>query len=359
MTIYNFSAGPAILDKGVMKRSAEAAIEFENSGLSILEMSHRSKPIVTMFDETEALIREQLEVPENYEVLFLQGGASMQFAMVPMNFAKKDGVVDIVNTGTWTQKAIKELKLFTNVNVAGTSEDSNFSTIPEEIAQSDNAEYLHICTNNTIFGTRYIDIPKVKNPNGFLVVDLSSEIFARKFDISQCGIVFAGAQKNMGPAGVVLVVIRKDLLERVNDAIPTIMDYRTHVKAESMFNTPPVFAVKVIHENMKWLKDLGGVAAMEDINERKAQKLYDEIDRNPLFNGVAEKKYRSTMNVTFVCTNSEHESEFKTFVAEKNLSGLNGHRSVGGFRASIYNAMPEAGIDALTSAMQEFEKSKA
>ncbi|MGL1901691.1 MAG: 3-phosphoserine/phosphohydroxythreonine transaminase [Fibrobacterales bacterium] len=355
MSVFNFSAGPAILDKGVMKRSAEAAIEFAGTGLSILEMSHRSAPIVAMFDETKALIAEQLGVPDNYEILFLQGGASLQFAMIPMNFAKKEGVVDIVNTGTWTQKAIKELKLFSTVNIAGTSEESNFTTIPTTIDQSDNAEYLHVCTNNTIFGTRYITLPEVKNPNGFLVADLSSEIFARHFDVSKFGIIFAGAQKNMGPAGVALVVIRKDLLDRVNDGIPTMMDYRTHVKADSMFNTPPVFSVKVINETMKWLKELGGVSAMEKINDRKAAKLYTEIDRNPLFKGVVDTKYRSTMNVTFVSVNPDHETLFLTFVEKKNLSGLPGHRSVGGFRASIYNAMPEAGIDALIAAMQEFE----
>ena len=357
--VYNFSAGPAVLDKNVMKQSADAAVEFGGAGLSILEMSHRSKPVVAMVEETTALVKELLEVPDNYEVLFLQGGASLQFHMIPMNLFPEGGVADYADTGSWAAKAIKEGKFFGDVNVVCSSKESTYDHIPKELNQSDNAAYLHICSNNTIFGTRWKEFPTPKNPDAVLVADMSSEIFSRKIDVSKFGIIYAGAQKNMGPAGVTLIIIRKDLIGKGLRKVPTYLDYETHAKAESMFHTPPVFPIYVVNRTLNWLKELGGVSKMEEINEAKAAKLYAEIDRNPLFKGPAAVEDRSIMNVTFVMENKDLEPEFLEFTKARNLSTLNGHRSVGGFRASIYNAMPEAGIDALIDAMQEFEKLKA
>lgn len=354
--VYNFSAGPSVLPEPALKAAAEAAIDFGNTGMSLMTMSHRSKPVVDMFNETESLVRELLKVPESHKILFLQGGASQQFFMAPMNLAGEGSVVDYADTGAWSAKAIKEAKNFAEVNVVCSSKESTYNHIPKEFNQNEKAVYLHVTSNNTIYGTQIKDFPTPVNPEGYLIADMSSDIFSRPIDWSQFGIVYAGAQKNMGPSGVALVIVREDILGKVDRVIPTLADYRTHIKAESMFNTPPVFSVYVINETLKWLKGLGGVEAMQVINERKAGKLYDAIDASSLFSNPVAKEDRSPMNVTFVVEDKDLEPKFLDFCKERGLLTLKGHRSVGGFRASIYNAMPEEGVDALIEAMSAFEK---
>ena len=354
--IYNFSAGPAVLPKSVTQQLAEAAIEYNNHGMSILEMSHRSKPIVSMVEETSQLVKELLEIPENYDICWLQGGASTQFAMVPMNFLSESDVADYADTGAWSAKAIKEVRRFAEVNITSSSQESTYSYIPKDIEQNPKSKYLHITSNNTIYGTQYKVFPKVANPNGFLVADMSSDIFSRVIDVSQFGIIYAGAQKNMGPAGVTMVIIRHDLLERINDNIPTMLDYRTHVSKGSMFNTPPVYAIYAVNRTLHWLKELGGLSAMEKKNKLKSELLYNEIERNSCFRSPINPEDRSTMNIPFVFSGKGDEAHFLQFCADRGLVTLKGHRSVGGFRASVYNAMSEEGILALIDAMQEYEK---
>jgi phosphoserine aminotransferase len=363
--IYNFSAGPGVLPEAALKAAAQAAIDYKNSGLSILTMSHRSKPVVAMFEETVALVRELLQVPEEFKILFLQGGASMQFLQVPINLLPQDRVADYTDTGEWAAKATKEAKSWGKVNVACSSKESTYTFIPKQLNQTADAVYLHFTSNNTIFGTQWKQFPTPVNPQGFLVADMSSDIFSRPIDWTRFGLVYAGAQKNAGPAGVTLVIVRESLLGKAGRPVPTMLDYATHVKAESMFNTPPVFSVLVMNETLKWLKGLGGVAAMQKVNERKAGKLYAAIDASPVFKGTAAVEDRSPMNVPFVLDlaripaekKEEKEKEFLALCKSRGLEQLAGHRVVGGFRASIYNAMPEAGVDALIAAMQEFEKS--
>jgi phosphoserine aminotransferase len=350
--VINFSAGPAILPKEVFQVASQSVLEFNGSGLSILEMSHRSKDIVAVMDQAIALVKELLNVPEGYQVVFLQGGASQQFCMVPYNLLDENDTAAYIETGAWAKKAIKEAKLFGNVDVVASSADTTYSYIPKEYTIPENAKYLHITTNNTIYGTQWHNMPETSIP---LVADMSSDIFSRPVDVSKYGVIYAGAQKNMGPAGATLAIVREDLLGKVQRTIPSILDYQTHIKGESMFNTPPVFAVYVVMETLKWLKEKGGVEAIQAINEKKAQKLYDAIDASPLFKGTAAKEDRSNMNVTFVMEDSEREADFLKFAAERDLSGLKGHRSIGGFRASIYNAMPEQGIDKLIQAMEDFK----
>lgn len=354
--VFNFSAGPGVLPAPVLKAASQAAIEFAGTGMSLMEMSHRSKPVVSMFDETESLIRELLDVPNNYKVLFLQGGASLQFCMIPMNLLAENESADYTDTGAWANKALKEAKQFGKVNVISSSKESTYNHIPKDFVQTADAKYLHVTSNNTIYGTQWKSFPTPANPNGFLVADMSSDIFSRPLDISKFGLIYAGAQKNMGPSGVTVVIIREDLVGKIDRKIPTMLDYKTHIDGESMFNTPPVFSVYVVNQTLKWLKELGGVKAIEEINERKAGKLYAEIERNSLFRCPVVEEDRSLMNVVFVMNNPEQESAFATFAKERGLEQLAGHRSVGGFRASIYNAMPEEGVDALIEAMQEFEK---
>lgn len=354
--VFNFSAGPGVLPAPVLKAASQAAIEFAGTGMSLMEMSHRSKPVVAMFNETEALVRELLNVPNNYKVLFLQGGASLQFCMVPMNLLGENEVADYTDTGAWANKALKEAKQFGKVNVASSSKESIYNHIPKDLKQDSNAKFLHVTSNNTIYGTQWKTFPTPANPNGYLVADMSSDIFSRPLDVSKFGVIYAGAQKNMGPSGVTLVIIREDLVGQLDRKIPTMLDYKTHIDGESMFNTPPVFSVYVVNQTLKWLKDLGGLTAIEAINERKAGKLYAEIERNPLFRCPVAEEDRSLMNVVFVMNNPELESGFAAFAKERGLEQLAGHRSVGGFRASIYNAMTEEGVEALIEAMQEFEK---
>jgi phosphoserine aminotransferase len=352
--VYNFSAGPAVLPQEALVEASSSALEYMKSGMSLMTMSHRSKPVVAMFDETEALIRELLNVPKNYKVLFLQGGASMQFCMVPMNFLGEGESADFTDTGAWAEKAIQEAAKFGKANVIASSKAATYSYIPKDLVQTIGAKYLHVTSNNTIFGTQLKEFPKA---NGFLVSDMSSDIFSRPINVSDFGIIYAGAQKNMGPAGATLVIIREDLLQnQAKRMIPTMLDYNTHVKAESMFNTPPVWSVYIINRTLTWLKNLGGVAEIQKINERKAAALYAEIDRNPLFKGPAAIEDRSMMNITFVMQDPSLEPEFLALCKSRNFTSLEGHRSVGGFRASIYNAFPEEGVQALIQAMQDFEK---
>lgn len=356
MTIYNFSAGPACLSDSVLNAAAEAAKEYKNSGMSILEMSHRSKEVVSLFEETTANIKSLLSVPDNYHILWLQGGASTQFAMIPMNLIPKGGSADYIETGAWSSKAIKECAIVANVNVIGSSKESIYNYIPKNFEQNIDLEYLHITSNNTIYGTQYKKYPKADNPDGFLVADMSSDILSKPINVSDFGLIYAGAQKNMGPAGVTLVIIRDDLVGKNYREIPTMLNYETHVKKDSMFNTPPVFSVFVVNETLKWLQSLGGLSEMEKMNERKAQKLYYEIERNSLFKSPIAEEDRSLMNVPFIFTDSSlNDVDFLQFCDDRGLKTLKGHRSVGGFRASIYNAMPEAGVDTLITTMQDYE----
>jgi len=354
--IYNFSAGPAVLDQSVLVATAQAAKDFNNHGMSLMEMSHRSKPVMHMVGETESLAHDLLNIPDGYQLLFLQGGASLQFAMIPMNLLGEGQTADYTDTGAWSAKAIKEAKLFGNVNVACSSKESVYNYIPKDLNQSDDAIYLHVTSNNTIYGTQWHAFPKPVNSNGYLAADMSSDIFSRPINVSQFGLIYAGAQKNMGPAGVTLVIIRDDILGKVNRPIPTMMNYQTHIDKRSMFNTPPVMSIYTVNRTLHWLKENGGIEAMAEKNKRKAENLYAEIERNPLFANPIPKEDRSLMNVPFIFANGGDESAFLSFCDGRGLKSLKGHRSVGGFRASIYNAMPEAGVDALIQAMQGYKK---
>ena len=351
--IYNFSAGPATLPYSVLEEAAQDIVNFKDKGIGLIEMSHRSKEFMAVADETEALVRELLEVPKNYKVLFLQGGASSQFFMVPMNLLGADKKATYLNTGTWAKKAIKEAKLFGNIDVAYSSEESTFNRVPEadEYAVDQSSEYLYLCSNNTIYGTQFAQFPEKES---MLVCDMSSDIFSRQLDISRFGIIFAGAQKNMGPAGVTLVIIREDLLESTPDNVPTMLSYKTHADKGSMFNTPPTFAIYCMGRVLNWLKEQGGVAAMQHRNEKKAALLYDAIDGSDFYRGHAEKASRSLMNVTFNLPTPELEAEFIAEAATLDMDGLKGHRSIGGCRASIYNAFPKEGIEKLVAFMAEF-----
>ncbi|MEE2765868.1 MAG: 3-phosphoserine/phosphohydroxythreonine transaminase [Candidatus Neomarinimicrobiota bacterium] len=355
--VYNFSAGPACLAKPVLLAVKDAALDYNETGISLLAMSHRSKPVVDLFDETTDRLISLLNIPDNYRILWLQGGASLQFSMVPMNLLNKNEIADYVDTGAWSSKALKEAKNFGSVNVAGSSENNNYIFIPMDLEQNPDSVYLHITTNNTIYGTQYHVTPEIINKDGFLVADMSSDILSMPINVAEFGLIYAGAQKNMGPAGVTLVIIREDLIGRAERRIPMMLDYATHVSKESMFNTPPVFAVFMVNETLKWMESIGGVNAMAEKNRIKAKKLYDEIERNTIFISPVNPGDRSLMNVPFIFARDDlDENEFLSFCNERNLVSLKGHRSVGGFRASIYNAMPETGLDALITAMQEYEQ---
>ena len=355
--IYNFSAGPATLPYSVLEEAAKDIVNFKDMGIGLIEMSHRSKEFMAVADETEALVRELLEVPENYKVLFLQGGASSQFFMIPMNLLGADKKATYLNTGTWTKKAIKEAKLFGDIEVAYSSEESSFNRVPEEdeYTVDQSSEYLYLCSNNTIYGTQFAQFPE---KDSMLVCDMSSDIFSRQLDISRFGIIFAGAQKNMGPAGVTLVIIREDLLDSTPDNVPTMLRYKTHADKGSMFNTPPTFAIYCVGRVLNWLKEQGGVATMQQRNEEKAALLYEAIDGNDFYRGHAEKASRSLMNVTFNLPTPELEDEFIAEAAAIGLDGLKGHRSIGGCRASIYNAFPKEGVEKLIAFMAEFAAKK-
>lgn len=354
--IYNFSAGPAVLPEQVLRQAALDIVNFNNKGIGLIELSHRSKEFMAVAEECESLIRELLGVPAGYKVLFLQGGASSQFFMIPMNLLKKDQIATYLNTGTWSKKAIKEAKLFGQIEVAYSSEELNFTRVPrdDEYTVNPASEYLYFVTNNTIFGTQFQQMP---DKNKMLIADMSSDIFSRPVDVSRFGIIYAGAQKNMGPAGVTVVIIREDLLDKVDEAVPTMLKYSTHAKNDSMFNTPPCFAIYCVGQVMHWLKELGGVEAMATRNQKKAGLLYEAIDQSSgFYRGHAEKESRSLMNVTFTLPDKELEAAFISEATAQGFDGLKGHRSVGGCRASIYNAFPQEGVEKLVDFMTAFAK---
>lgn len=351
--VHNFSAGPGILPEEVLQEAAEACINFDNMNLSLLEISHRSKNFEKVMEEARRLVLEHFEVSrDEYDVIYLGGGASLQFAMVPYNFLKTKAAY--INTGVWASKAIKEAQKLGEVKVITSSEDKKFGYIPKNFNVPDDTDYLHITSNNTIYGTQYKTFPKVNVP---LVCDMSSDIFSRRVDARQFSLIYAGAQKNMGPAGVTMIMIKKEFLEKSKPNLLTMLDYKTHVKTGSMFNTPPVFSVHVTMLTLKWLKKIGGVSAIEKINRQKAEWLYNEIDRNSMFEGtVISKEDRSTMNVCFRLKNEALEPEFDKMWKDANISGIRGHRDVGGYRASLYNALPIESVKVLVEVMQEFEK---
>lgn len=355
MKKHNFYAGPSILSQYTIKNTADAILDFAGTGLSLMEVSHRGKEFVAVCDEARSLVKELLDVPSTHEVIFLGGGASMQFCMVPYNLLKKKA--SYMDTGTWASNAIKEAKLFGEVDVVASSKEKNYNFIPKSYTVPDDSDYFHITTNNTIFGTQIHNIPEVNVP---LVADMSSDIFSRPIDVSKYDAIYAGAQKNLAPAGVTIVIVRKDALNKMERPIPTMLNYMTHVNKESMFNTPPVVPIFAALQTLKWYKEQGGIPAMQQKNEEKATVLYDEIDRNKLFKGTAEKEDRSLMNVCFVMNDEykELEGEFASFATAAGMIGIKGHRSVGGFRASIYNAMPIESVNALVQTMQDFEKQK-
>lgn len=354
MKKHNFSAGPSILPRVAIENAAKAVLDFDGIGLSILEISHRTKDFENVMDEVFALFKELLNIPEGYKVILLGGGASTQFYMVPFNLMEKKA--GYVNTGVWAKKAQKEAALFGEVVEVASSQDKNCSYIPKGFVIPKDLDYLHITTNNTIFGTEYhgdLDSPVT------LVADMSSDIMSRPVDVSKYGVIYGGAQKNLAPAGVTFLIVREDILGKVTRGIPTMIDYRTHIKEGSMFNTPPVFPIYVMRETLRWVKSLGGVEAMQKINQAKAKLLYDEIDRNPMFQGTAAKEDRSLMNICFVYSDKYKDMEpaaFLDFAKARGMVGIKGHRLVGGFRASTYNALPEESVKALVACMQEFEK---
>ena len=352
--IHNFSAGPAILPQSAIDASIEALKNFSGTGLSLIEVSHRSKEYEAVVEEACQLVRDILKLNDDYAVLFLQGGASTQFDMIPMNLLDEGETAAYVNTGVWASRAIKEAKMFGNVNVLASSEDKNFNYIPKKYSIPTDVKYFHCTSNNTIYGTEMFEFPKTDVP---LICDMSSDIFSRPFDASQFDMIYAGAQKNMGPAGTTLVIIKKDLVGKAKRKVPTMLDYKPHVENGSMYNTPSVFAIFVCMHTLRWIKEMG-LEAMEIRNKAKADLLYAEIDRNPLFEGTVVKEDRSRMNVNFVTTNKEHEAEFLKLCESKHLSGLKGHRSVGGLRASLYNALPIESVQVLVDTMKEFEASK-
>ena len=357
--IYNFSAGPAVLPDKALQDTASAVVNYNDSGMSLLEMSHRSQPIVGLMEETTGLVRHLLAVPDNYQIIWLQGGASTQFSMIPMNLLSENEIADYTNTGSWAAKAIKEAQAYGSVHVSCSTKSSIYNHINKNLQQSPKAIYLHITSNNTIYGTQWKTFPETLNPEGYLVADMSSDILSRPLDFNSIGLIYAGAQKNMGPAGVTMVIIRDDILGKLDRHIPTMLDYRTHIDKGSAFNTPPVSAIFVVNRTLRWLNDLGGVQVIEEKNRTKADKLYAEIERNLLFKSPIAEEDRSTMNVPFVFAENGDEKEFIDFCAERGLMTLKGHRSIGGFRASIYNAMPEAGVDVLVAAMQEYESQRS
>jgi phosphoserine aminotransferase len=354
--IYNFSAGPAVLPVSVLEEIQRDLMSLPGVGMSILEISHRSAAFESILAQADADIRRLAGIPSNYKVLFLQGGASLQFSMVPMNLLTPGATADYIDSGSWAEKAIKEAKRVGNVSVAATTKGENYSRVPrqEELKLTPGAAYVHMTSNNTIEGTEYKDLPAVGDVP--LVSDTSSDMFSRPIDISRHALIYSGAQKNMGPAGVTVVIVRDDMLQRSNKAMPTMLNYAVHAENGSMYNTPPAFAVYALGLVMKWLLAAGGLAAMATANERKAAKLYGEIDRTGFYRGTAHKECRSLMNVTFRLATEELEKEFIKESTVAGLDGLKGHRSVGGMRASIYNAFPEEGVDALVGLMREFER---
>ena len=354
--VYNFSAGPAMLPEEVLKEAAEEMTDYRGTGMSVMEMSHRSQAFASILNEAETDIRELMHIPENYKVLFLQGGASLQFAMIPMNLMKNK-VADCIVTGQWAKKAYQEAQKYGRVNKIASSEDKTFSYIPDcsDLSVSPDADYVYICENNTIYGTKFRELPDTKGKP--LVADVSSCFLSEPVDVTKYGLIYGGVQKNIGPAGVVIVIIREDLItEDVLPGTPTMMQYKTHADAGSLYNTPPAYGIYICGKVFKWLKKQGGLEEIKKKNEKKAKLLYDYLDESCLFKGTVEKKDRSLMNVPFVTGNEELDAKFVKEAKEAGLENLKGHRSVGGMRASIYNAMPYEGVQALVDFMKKFEK---
>ncbi|WP_315070360.1 3-phosphoserine/phosphohydroxythreonine transaminase [uncultured Clostridium sp.] len=353
--VYNFSAGPAVLPEEVLKEAAEEMLDYNGTGMSVMEMSHRSKAFEGIITEAEKTLRELLNIPNNYKVLFLQGGASQQFAMIPMNLMKNK-VADYIKTGQWAKKAAAEAAIYGKVNIIASSEDKTYTYIPDlkNLKISDDADYVYICHNNTIYGTSYKELPDVGDK--ILVADMSSDFLSQPVDVSKYGLIFAGAQKNVGPAGVVVVIIREDLLtDDVLPGTPTMLKYKTHADNNSLYNTPPAYGIYICGKVFKWLKNKGGLEAMKKINEEKAAILYDFLDSSSMFNGTVVKKDRSLMNVPFITGSDELDAKFVKEAKEVGFENLKGHRTVGGMRASIYNAMPIEGVKALVEFMKKFE----
>ncbi len=355
--IFNFSAGPAMLPVEVLKEAQRDLLVLPGVGMSVLEISHRSKTFENILHKAINDIRELANVPASYKILMLQGGASLQFSMAPMNLLTGGATADYIDTGTWAEKAIKEARRVGNVNVAASSQKENYRRIPaqQELKLTSRAAYVHMTSNNTIEGTQWKTLPAVDSP---LVSDSSSDIFSRPIDVARHGLIYAGAQKNLGPSGVTLVIIREDLLARSADTLPTMLNYRVHAENDSLYNTPNTFGIYILGLTLKWLRSLGGLAAMAQINERKAATLYAEIDRSGFYRGTADKEHRSLMNVTFRLANDGLENMFVKESTAAGLDGLKGHRSIGGIRASIYNAFPEQGVAALVDFMREFERTR-
>jgi len=350
MKKHNFSAGPCILPQEVLAKAAAAVLNFNNNDLSLIEISHRSADFVAVMEKARSLVLELLDLEnKGYSVLFLQGGASLEFLMTAYNLLKIDGKAAYLDTGTWSAKSIKEAKLLGDIEVVASSKDKNYGYIPKNYSIPTEIDYFHCTSNNTIFGTQLKSFPKT---DSLLVCDMSSDIFSRSLDFSQFDLIYAGAQKNMGPAGTTLVVIKEDILGKTGRQIPSMLDYQVHISKDSMFNTPSVFAVYVSMLTLQWLKDLGGIPAIEKINNQKAELLYNEIDNNPLFNGIAAKEDRSSMNATFVLTDESLKETFEMRCKEAGINGLNGHRSAGGYRASMYNALPLESVQVLVNIMK-------
>ncbi len=354
--VYNFSAGPAVLPEEVLRSAAEEMLDYKGTGMSVMEMSHRSKAFEEIMEHAESTLRDLLKIPEDYKVLFLQGGAHQQFAMVPMNLMK-NRVADYIITGQWAKKAYKEAQIYGKANAIASSEDKTFTYIPDcsDLPISEDADYVHICHNNTIYGTVYKEIPNTKGK--ILVADMSSSILSEPVDVTKYGLIYFGAQKNVGPAGVVGVIIRKDLItEDALEGTPTMLRYKTHADANSLYNTPPAYGIYICGKVFQWIKDQGGLEAMKERNEKKASILYDYLDESKLFKGTVQKEYRSLMNVPFVTGDDALDAKFIKEATERGFVNLKGHRTVGGMRASIYNAMPMEGVQKLVEFMKEFEQ---
>ncbi|HCW05270.1 MAG TPA: 3-phosphoserine/phosphohydroxythreonine aminotransferase [Clostridium sp.] len=353
--VYNFSAGPAVLPEEVLREAAEEMLNYKGTGMSVMEMSHRSKAFEEIINNAEKSLRELMNIPDNYKVLFLQGGASQQFAMIPMNLMKNK-VADYIVTGQWAKKAAAEAKIYGKVNILASSADKTFTYIPDlkDIKVSEDADYVYICHNNTIYGTKYNELPEVGDK--ILVADMSSDILSEPVDVSKYGLIFAGVQKNIGPAGVVIVIIREDLItEDVLPGTPTMLKYKTHADSGSLYNTPPAYGIYICGKVFNWIKEKGGLEAMKKINEEKAAILYDYLDSSSLFKGTVVKEDRSLMNVPFVTGSEELDAKFVKEAKEAGIENIKGHRTVGGMRASIYNAMPMEGVKALVEFMKKFE----
>lgn len=354
--VYNFSAGPAVLPEEVLKEAAAEMLDYDGTGMSVMEMSHRSKAFEKIINEAEADLRELMNIPDNYKVLFLQGGASLQFSMIPMNLMK-NGVADYIITGQWAKKAYKEAQKYGKANAIASSEDKTFSYIPDcsDLPVSEDADYVYICENNTIYGTKYKTLPNTKGKT--LVADVSSCFLSEPVDVTKYGVIYGGVQKNVGPAGVVIVIIREDLItEDVLPGTPTMCQYKIHADAKSLYNTPPAYGIYICGKVFKWLKARGGLAAMKEYNEKKAKILYDFLDESQLFKGTVVKEDRSIMNVPFVTGDADLDALFVKEAAAAGFVNLKGHRTVGGMRASIYNAMPMEGVEKLVAFMKEFEE---